>query len=341
MLEKEFGFTKSGEAVTLYRLENALGAYMELLSYGATLRALAVPDARAELTDVVLGFDDVAGYESNKAYVGASIGRYANRIGGARFVIDGREYRVRENEPNRCLHGGPLGFDKRMFDAREENGALVFTRVSPHGEEGFPGSLNVRVAYRLTDENALEIAYEAQTDRPTVVSLTNHSYFNLNGAGDILRHLLFIDADRIAEVDEGFNATGRLLPVAGTPFDFCAAKPVGRDIGAQNAQLRYGAGYDHNFALLGAGFRRAASLVGDRSGIRMEVFTDAPGMQLYTANYLSGAPTGKNGRVYENRDALCLETQNFPDAPNQSAFPNAVLLPGQIYRTKTEYRFFS
>ncbi|MCE5235262.1 MAG: aldose epimerase family protein [Clostridiaceae bacterium] len=341
MAKRGFGVTKNGEAVTLYRLENKAGACAEFINYGAALRSLRVPDARGELTDVVLGFGDVAGYENNEAFIGAFIGRYANRIGGARFSLAGQEYRLDANEPGRCLHGGSLGFDKRMYAANEENGALVFTRVSPDGEQGFPGNLKVRVACRLTEGNALELSYEAETDRPTVVSLTNHSYFNLNGGGDVLKHTLFIDADSITEVDENFNVTGELLPVCGTPFDFRTEKPVGKDILSEHEQLRRGLGYDHNFVLNGGSFRHAASLVGDMSGIRMEVFTDAPGLQLYSANFLGGVPAGKNGAVYKNRGALCLETQNFPDAPNHKNFPNAVLLPGETYRTRTVYAYFS
>jgi aldose 1-epimerase len=337
MLRKGFGVTQNGEPVSLYRLENASGAYAEILDYGATLRTLTVPDATGKLTDVVLGFDDIAGYEKNTAYIGAFIGRYANRIGGARFTLNGKEYCVSANEKNRCLHGGVRGFDKHIYAAREENGALVFTRLSPDGEEGFPGNLQVRVTYRLTRDNALEIEYEAESDAPTVVNLTNHSYFNLNGAGDILHHTLMLDADYITEVDKNFNITGKLLPVSGTPFDFKAEKTVGKDIEAEDEQLRFGAGYDHNFVLNGRGFRRAAILTGDRSGIRMEVFTDTPGVQLYTSNFLNAV--GKNGDIYKNHSALCLETQNFPDAPNQKSFPSAVLLPNVTYRTRTVYRF--
>ncbi|HWS30128.1 MAG TPA: aldose epimerase family protein [Clostridia bacterium] len=340
MIKKDFGVTRGGEPVSLYRLENASGAYAEFLDYGATVRSLVVPNTCGKLADVVLGFDDIRGYEKNAAYIGAFIGRYCNRIGGARFTLMGKEYRVSENEPNRCLHGGIRGFDKRMYSMRQERGALVFTRLSPDGEEGFPGNLKVRVTYRLTDENALEIDYEAESDAPTVVNLTNHSYFNLNGAGDILRHALRLDADHIAEIDENFNITGSLLPVAGTPFDFRAEKQVGKDIEAEDEQLHRGSGYDHNFVLNGKGFRRAAVLTGDQSGIRMEVCTDAPGVQFYTANFLNGAPVGKNGQTYKNRSALCLETQNFPDAPNQKSFPSAVLLPGEVYRTRTAYRFY-
>lgn len=340
MVKKDFGVTQNGEPVSLYRLENASGAYVEILDYGATLRSLAVPDANGKLTDVVLGFDDIADYEKNTAYIGAFIGRYCNRIGGARFTLNGKEYCVSANEKNRCLHGGVRGFDKHIYAAREENGALVFTRLSHDGEEGFPGNLKVRVTYRFDRENALEIDYEAESDAPTVVNLTNHSYFNLNGAGDILCHTLMLDADFITEVDKNFNITGKLFPVSGTPFDFKTEKTVGKDIEAENEQLRFGAGYDHNFVISGRGFRRAAILTGDQSGIRMEVLTDAPGVQFYTANFLNSAPVGKNGQIYKNRSALCLETQNFPDAPNQKSFPSAVLLPNVTYRTRTVYRFY-
>ncbi len=340
MVSKLFGVTQNGETVSLYRLENESGAYAEFLDYGATLRSLVVPDAKGKLTDVVLGFDDLGGYENNAAYIGAFIGRYANRIGGARFTLSGKEYCVSANEKNRCLHGGMRGFDKQMYTVEEDNGAIVFTRVSPDGEEGFPGNLHVRVTYRFCRGNALEIEYEAESDKETVVNLTNHSYFNLNGTGDILRHTLMLDADFITEVDSNFNITGKLLPVSNTPFDFKAEKTVGKDINAENEQLRFGGGYDHNFVLNKYGFRRAAELAGDISGIRMEVLTDAPGIQLYTANFLNGAPVGKKGQIYKNRSALCLETQNFPDAPNQKSFPSAVLLPNGTYRTRTAYRFF-
>ncbi|HWR18209.1 MAG TPA: aldose epimerase family protein [Clostridia bacterium] len=340
MVSKLFGVTQNGETVSLYRLENEFGTYAEFLDYGATLRSLALPDATGKLTDVVLGFDDIIGYEKNTAYIGAFIGRYANRIGGARFTLSGKEYCVSANEKNRCLHGGMRGFDKHMYAVGEDNGAIVFTRVSPDGEEGFPGNLHVRVTYRLRRDNALEIEYEAESDVETVVNFTNHSYFNLNGTGDILHHALWIDADYITEVDNNFNITGKLLPVSNTPFDFNVEKIIGKDIEVENEQLRFGGGYDHNFVLNKYGFRRAAVLTGDVSGIRMEVFTDAPGVQLYTANFLNGTPVGKNGQIYKNRSALCLETQNFPDAPNQKSFPSAVLVPNGAYRTRTVYRFF-
>ena len=343
MKKSAFGVTKRGEPVTLYRLENKAGASVELLDYGATVRALQVPDKNGRMTDVVLGFDSIDGYEKNEAYLGAFIGRYANRIGGARFVLEengeSRAYRVTANEKNRCLHGGAQGFDKCMYEVTEEGDAFVFSRLSPDGEEGFPGNLSVRVAYRLTEENALEISYLATTDRKTVINLTNHSYFNLNGAGNILNHTLMIDAASITETDENFNITGNLLPVCGTPFDFREKKTVGRDIKNDHAQLRYGSGYDHNFVLNGQGFRRIASLEGDESGIVMDVFTDMPGVQFYAANFLAGGPVGKGGRVHENHGALCLETQNYPDAPNQKSFPCAVLSPGSVYETRTTYAF--
>ena len=343
MKKSAFGVTKRGEPVTLYRLENRAGASVELLDYGATVRTLQVPDKHGRMTDVVLGFDSIDGYEKNEAYLGAFIGRYANRIGGARFALEengeSREYRITANEKNRCLHGGAQGFDKRMYEVTEEGNSLVFSRLSPDGEEGFPGNLSVRVAYRLTEENALEIRYLAKTDRKTVVNLTNHSYFNLNGAGSVLDHNLMIDAAFLTETDESFNITGNLLSVSCTPFDFREKKPVGRDIGNDHAQLRYGSGYDHNFVLNGQGFRRIASLEGDQSGIVMDVFTDMPGVQFYAGNFLAGGPLGKGGRVHERRDALCLETQNYPDAPNQKSFPSAVLSPREVYETRTTYAF--
>lgn len=335
---RPFGFTSRGEAVTLYTLENSAGMSVGVLDFGCTVHSLRVtaPDGRS--IDTVLGCDDVAGYENGDCYFGAFVGRYANRIKGSRFVLDGREYMLPPNEGENHLHGV---LAKRLFTAAPGEGSIELSRLSPDGEEGFPGNLSIGVKYTLTEENELIIDYTAVTDAPTVLNFTNHSYFNLNGhdSGDVLGHMLRLAAARFSEGGAGTLPTGRILPVRGTPMDFTEEKTVGRDIDAPCEQLRMCGGYDHNFILDGAAgeLRSAAIVRGEKSGIIMECLTTQPAVQLYTGNFVDTA--GKGGVHYARRSGLCLETQHFPCSPNFPEFPSTVLRPGECFAETTVYKF--
>lgn len=330
-----FGRTRDGAAVTAYRLENAAGASVTVLDYGATIQSLSVPNAAGGFTDVVLGYDTVTEYEDNGGFLGATIGRVGNRIGGASFQLGGRTYALARNDGPNHLHGGRRGFDKRMWEAELRDDSLVFSRLSPDGEESYPGDLQVEVTFTLTEDNALRIAYDAVASQDTLVNLTNHSYFNLNGGDTVLNHTLQVFAHRFAENDDGCLPTGQLLPVEGTPFDFRTPKTIGADIGRDDEQLRRGGGYDHNYVLSGP---RAVVLQGDRSGIVLTVDTDQPGMQLYTANSLTERP-GKGGTTMGPRDAVCLETQLFPDGIHNYGFPSPILRAGQKMHSETVFSF--
>ena len=336
--KEPFGTARDGRAVEKYILRcGSLEA--EIITYGATLRALRAPDRNLEPVDVVLGFDTVAAYEDNTAFIGATIGRYANRIDHAKCFIDGIPIPLEANEGIKQLHGGPGGFNRQIFSAQPtgEN-AVTFTYRSPDGEGGFPGNLELQVTYALT-ERTLSLHYAAICDKPTYCNITNHSYFNLNGSGDAMNHRLWLAASRYTPVGLDSIPIAMSRPVAGSPFDFTAEKPIGRDINADDQQLRNVSGYDHNFVLDPAqGLRRAARLTGDRSGIIMETWTEKPGLQLYTGNGLS-APQGKGGVSYRPRQAVCLETQFFPDSPNHPEWGDIVLRPGRRYDYTTEYRF--
>ena len=336
-----FGRTADGQEVQRYRLTGAGGAYVDVLNYGGVIQSLVVPDRGGRLVDVVLGFDSVAEYETDDAYIGALIGRWAGRISGAAFELNGHRRQLAANDGPNHLHGGRMGFNQRIWTASAEGETLVLSRLSPDGEEGYPGALAVKVRYCFDEENQLALEYEAECDRDTVVNLTNHSYFNLNGAGrgDILDHQLAIAADYIAEIDPRLIPTGRLLPVSGTPFDFNAARPVGQFINAAVPQLEYGGGYDHYYvrSQVTPG-RPAAWAFSPDAGIRLDVFTTEPGLQFYTGNYLKRR-AGKAGASYGPRSGFCLETQFWPDAPNQLAFPAAILKRGTRYRQTAAYKF--
>lgn len=330
--KKPFGVTKGGEAVNIYCIKNDMLA-VEIMEYGAAIRSLLVQRGSA-WTDVVLGYDTLREYEENDGYLGACVGRVGNRIGGADFTLNGKTYTLARNDGENHLHGGVRGFDKYVWTAEELPDGVRFARVSPDGEEGYPGTLHAAVSYRLQG-NTLVIEYEASADQDTLCSLTNHSYFNLNGSGSVLGHTLQINADEFLENSAATLPTGRQLPVAGTPFDFRALKRVGQDIGTDDIQLRNCGGYDHNFCLTG---ETAAVLRGDVSGITMTVRTTLPGMQLYAANFLTER-RGKNGAVYMPRAALCLETQFFPNAMACEDFEKPILRAGELWREHTALIF--
>jgi aldose 1-epimerase len=344
---KPFGTTPSGEPIELYTLRNAKGAEVDIITWGATVTRIAAPDRTGKKADVVLGFDTAEGYTKTHPFFGSIVGRYGNRIGKAKFSLNGVEYTLAKNNDENHLHGGSQGFDKRLWKARPvpsaDGQAVEMSYVSPDGEEGYPGTLKASVVYTLTAANGLRMDYRATTDKDTVVNLTNHSYFNLagEGTGDILQHELMIDADRFTPVDKGLIPTGELRPVEGTPFDFRKPTAIGARINADDEQIRFGGGYDHNFVLNGqpGTLRGVVRVTEPSSGRVLEVFTTEPGVQFYTGNFLDGTVRGKAGKVYGRRTGFCLETQHFPDSPNKPSFPSTVLKPGQEYRTTTEYRF--
>ena len=315
---------------------------VSVLEYGAIVQSIRVPDRDGQIADVVLGYDTVAGYERDRFYLGAVVGRCAGRIGGAAFTLDGARHALSPNDPPNHLHGGFRGFGKVTWRAREIEDGVVLEHTSPDGDEGYPGTLDVRVTYTLSRENVLAVEYHAVTDRPTPVSLTQHAYFNLvgEGSGDVLDHELTVHAASFTPLNERLLPTGEIAPVEGTPLDFRAPHRVGERIGADDAQLRIAGGYDHNFVIDGAPgvLRPAARLADPASGRVLEVFTTEPGMQLYTGNFLDGT-AGKHGHRYGPRAGLCLETQHFPDSPNRPGFPSVILRPGEAYRSRTEFRF--
>jgi aldose 1-epimerase len=341
--EQNWGRTDDGRSISLFTFANGRGMVAKVTSYGAILTELHVPDAAGRVTNVVLGFDNLAQYLKGHPGFGATIGRVANRIGGARFTIDGREYQVAANNGTNHIHGGRVGFDKKVWGARvlpagDGQASVEFSYTSPDGEEGYPGTLHVTVTYSLTDAGELRIDYAATTDRATPVNLTNHSYFNLAGTGDVLDHVLEIAAARYTPGDAGLIPTGELAPVRGTPLDF--TKP--ERIGARIEQLRpQPNGYDHNYVLDsgGLGLAFAARAVEPKSGRVMEVWTTEPGVQLYTANWLDGKLQGPGGRTFGRHAGFCLETQHFPDAINKPAFPSVVVRPGTGFRSTTAFRF--
>ena len=342
-----FGKTPDGQNVDIYRLTNSSGAEVKITNYGGIVTALKVPDRKGTLGDIVLGFDNLDAYLRGHPYFGAIIGRYGNRIAKGRFTLDGVEYKLAVNNGENHLHGGIKGFDKVVWNAsplKVRNGAaLRLTYLSKDGEEGYPGNLSVKVIYTLTNANELKIDYSASTDKVTVVNLTHHSYFNLagQGNGDILNHQMFINAARFTPTDAGSIPTGELRSVRGTPFDFTRATAIGARINQDDEQLKLAKGYDHNFVLNGKMgiLRRAARVSESTSGRIMEVWTTERGIQFYTANFLDGTLTGKDGKVYRQYYGFCLETQHYPDSPNKPKFPTTVLRKGGRYHTLTIYRF--
>ena len=336
---KPFGKTARGEAVTLFEIRTP-ELTARILDYGATVQALLVPDKNGKPVDVVLGHDTIEGYETHDGYLGACVGRVANRLGGAQFTLNGKTYILAKNDGKNHLHGGLRGFDKYVWDAEVLEDGVKFSRVSPDGEEGYPGTLRVSVSYRVAN-GALTITYDAVSDQDTLCNLTNHSYFNLNGhaSGSALGHRVTVDADFYLEADAASIPTGRKLPVKGTPMDFTEEKTLGLDIGADFTPLTDCCGYDQCYVIRDSGLRHAAWAVGPGTGIRMEVLTTLPGVHLYTANFLAPVTAGKDGAHYAARDAVCFETEDFPDAPNHPNFPDTTLLPGKPYSSTTIYRF--
>ncbi len=344
---KSFGKTPDGHEIDLYTLKNKKGMEVAIINYGGIIVSVKTPDRKGQFADIVLGFDNLDGYLAKNPYFGAAVGRYANRIGGAKFTLDGKEYHVPANDGPNCLHGGIHGFNSKVWTAKDVStagaGRVKLQYVSVDGEEGFPGTLTATVTYSLEDDNELRIEYAATTDRATVLNLTNHSYFNLAGpkGGEIINHVVTIEADKFTPVNETLIPTGVLQPVEGTPFDFRKATRIGERIDADNPQLKYGIGYDHNWVLNHKPgiIALAARVEEPTTGRVMEVLTDQPGVQFYTGNHLDGTNTGKDGTVYAFRTGLALETQHFPDSPNKPEFPTVVLRPGHAYHTTTIYRF--
>jgi aldose 1-epimerase len=343
-----FGKTPDGHNVDLYTLSNKNGMQVAITNFGGIVVRIAVADRKGKAQDVVLGYDSLDGYLNDKAYLGAVIGRYGNRIAQGKFALDGATYTLARNNGENSLHGGTKGFNKAVWGAREvatkDGPSVELTYLSKDGEEGYPGNLSVKVVYTLTDGNELKIEYSATTDKKTVLNLTNHSYFNLNPSGsDILQHVLMIHADRFTPVDSGMIPTGELRSVAGTPFDFRKPTAIGARIEQDNEQLKLGRGYDHNFVLnrKSKGVELAARVVEPTTGRVLEVLTDQPGVQFYTGNFLDGSARGKGGTEYARRSAFCLETQHFPDSPNHPKFPTTELKPGEKYDSTTIYRFSS
>lgn len=336
-----------GRSVSLYTLRNGRGMEARITNYGGIVVSLMVPDRTGKSSDIVLGHESLSSYLTQTQYFGAIVGRYANRIGHARFVLDGREYVLTPNDGPNQLHGGLRGFNRVVWNVDEStpptDPTLVLSYLSKDGEEGYQGNLHVKVVYSLTDSNALRIDYTATTDKPTVLNLSHHSYFNLagQGVGDILGHTLMINADRFTPIDSELIPTGEIRSVVGTPMDFRTATVVGARIGAPDEQLRLGRGYDHNWVINrnDLSLLLAARLSEPTSGRVMEVWTTQPAVQLYTGNFLDGTSVGKGGAVYKYRTGICLETQHYPDSPNKPQFPSTVLRPGETFTSTTLYRF--
>jgi aldose 1-epimerase len=349
MQKQEFGKLQDGSSADLYTLTNAHGMEASITNFGATLVSLKVPDKSGKSGDIVLGYDKLSSYESGKAFFGATVGRYGNRIAHAKFSLDGQTYSIGKNDGENSLHGGMVGFNKRLWTAKDVSTAagqaLELTYVSKDGEEGYPGNLSIKIIYSVpAAENALKIDYSATTDKDTVLNPTHHSYFNLagQGNGDILQNQMTIHASRYTPVDATLIPTGELRKVAGTPFDFTKATAIGARIEQSDEQLKFGKGYDHNWVLdkkTGGGPTLAAEVYEPTSGRVMDVLTTEPGIQFYSGNFLDGTITGKDGKTYGHRSALCLETQHYPDSPNHPDFPSTELKPGQKFHSVTIYKF--
>ena len=340
----DFRSEADGKKTDLFVLKNDNGMEVCVTNFGGRIVSVMVPDRNGVMRDVVLGFDNIGDYRTVPTDFGATIGRYANRINQGRFTLDGTEYQLPQNNYGHCLHGGPRGFQYRVFDAvQKSDRELELAYTAKDGEEGFPGNFNCRVTMTLTDDNAIDICYEAETDKATVVNMTNHSYFNLDGdpSKDNSDWLLMVDADSYTPVDSTFMTTGEIAPVADTPMDFRTPAAIGGRIGQDFEQLKNGNGIDHNWVLNTRGniAEACASLESPATGIRLDVYTTEPGIQVYCGNFLDGTVKGKNGIPYGFRAAVCLETQKYPDTPNKPEWPSAVLRPGEKYESRCIYRF--
>jgi aldose 1-epimerase len=346
-LAEGFNSKVDGKEVKLFVLKNANGSEAAITNFGGRIVSLMVKNNQDQLIDVVLGHDSLAGYQTkDESFYGALVGRYANRIAKGKFTLDNKEYSLQVNDGKNTLHGGVDGFYDKVWDAKQVNDhTLELTYLAKDGEAGYPGNLNVKVVYDLTADNELKISYQATTDKPTVLNLTNHAYFNLSGAGDstITDHMLTIHATAYTPVDATLIPTGKLEPVSGTPFDFTKPTLIGSRIDEDHEQLKRGGGYDHNFVLSDSKeLRLAATLHSPKSGIYMDVLTQEPGVQFYSGNFMTGKTAdGKGGQRYGYRSALCLETQHFPDSPNQKNFPSTVLRPGENFQSVTVYKFYT
>jgi aldose 1-epimerase len=343
--KSSFGKTADGTPVEIYTLRNSTGMEATIMTYGGIVTSLKVPDRNGKLGDVVLGYDSLRGYLTNSPYFGALIGRYGNRIAKGQFTLDGQTYTLATNNVPNHLHGGLKGFDKVVWTAKPVEtfygSGLELTYVSKDGEEGYPGELSVKAIYVVTEKNELLVQFTATTDKDTVCNLTHHSYFNLRGGGDVLDHVVQINADKMTPVDSTLIPTGELKPVAGTPFDFRQPTAVGARIGDDNEQLKFGNGYDHNwvFTKSSGELILAACVLEPTTGRVMEVYTTSPGMQFYSGNFLDGTIKGKGGQIYKFRDGFCMEPQGFPDSPNHPNFPTTELKPGGIYKNTIIYKF--
>ncbi len=337
--KKQFGVMDDERPVSLYHMENSNGAYVEILDFGARIRSLVVPDQNGTMTDVVLGLEDMNAYLHDDAALGAVCGRVANRIAKGHFSLNGKDYTLAINNGPNSLHGGPTGFGLRLFDGKIKDDDLILTYRSADMEEGFPGELTLTVTYHWSEDNELSILYEAVSDADTILNVTNHAYFNLNGhdSGEVLDQLLMIDSTAMTDFDDFQIPTGKISETAGTPFDFTEAKPIGRDIHGVHPQMK-GNTYDHSLVLDGSGFREAAVLKSTTSGIRMTCFTEEPGLQLYVYDYVLHNK-GKGGIDYQPFGAVCLETQHYPDSINHPEFPSIVLKKGEKFRSTTVYNF--
>lgn len=342
---KAFETKVNDHSVNLYTLKNKNGMEVCITNFGGRIVSVMVPDKNGNMKDVVLGFDSIADYVNIPSDFGASIGRYANRIKDGKIVIDGDTIQLPQNNFGHCLHGGPKGWQYQVYEAKQIDGTkLELVRQSPDGDENFPGNVTAKVTYTLTDDNSIDISYEATTDKKTVINMTNHSYFNLSGDAQkpITDHLLYVNADKFTPVDSTFMTTGEILDVKGTPMDFAVAKTVGQDIDKyEYDQLKNGNGYDHNWVLNTNGDIKqvAARLTSPVSGITLEVYTDEPGIQVYSGNFLDGTVKGKKSIVYNQRAAICLETQHYPDSPNKPEWPSVLLEPGKTYRSHCIFKF--
>ena len=336
-----FGMTSKGEEARLFTIQNGKGMEIKVSDYGAALVQVRVPDKEGRLLDVVLGYDDVQGYEAGNAFFGATIGRVANRIGNGEFQLGGRTYELTRNDGQNTLHGGRDFYNKRIWKTGKTGEDHVeFLLDSPSGDQGFPGNVKISVTYTLTKDNEIKIQYRAVPDADTLINLTNHSYFNLSGhaSGTVLAQEVMLDADAYARADSQSIPTGEIVPVSGTPMDFRQLKPIGAEIDEAYEALEFGKGYDHNWVLNKKGYRKAAFMRSKESGIAMEVYTDLPGLQFYTANFVDHEK-GKEGAVYNMRQAACFETQYFPDAVHKDHFEGPEVKAGEIYETQTAYRF--